>query len=314
MEIRRPRQGERSELAELVAESFADEMALSGVGLGSVRAQIRGIVTATSPPISLLYRAMGTTLEFWVAADRDRPLGCYALSGGPSLTISTVAVRPECRGRGIGRALMEHALERARRAGRRQVILKVLADNEPAVKLYRSLGMWEYDTQRTYTRRVPPHEPAPLGASRLRLASIERAHAALWPEVLRSSVPPEALQFSDTYKAEYLSNAAARWLAERSASAPAVRRSLLLDGEVAGFLCVRSAASLPVAEVSAPLYLPSARPLLPDVLGAAAALAAQSGRPRCRLYLSELRPEGWAAAEELGYEFERSWLYMYREV
>ncbi len=54
--------------------------------------------------------------------------------------IEAVAVLPEARGRGVGRALMSQALEEARRAGRRRVALYVVEGNEPAVRLYASLG------------------------------------------------------------------------------------------------------------------------------------------------------------------------------
>ncbi len=54
--------------------------------------------------------------------------------------IEAVAVLPEARGRGVGRALMSRALEEARRAGRRRVALYVVEGNEPAVRLYTSLG------------------------------------------------------------------------------------------------------------------------------------------------------------------------------
>lgn len=47
-------------------------------------------------------------------------------------------------GRGIGRALMEACLECARKAGFVQVELEVVADNEAALGLYRSLGFVEW--------------------------------------------------------------------------------------------------------------------------------------------------------------------------
>lgn len=54
--------------------------------------------------------------------------------------IGNVVVRPDYRGRGIGRALMEAALDEARRQGAHWVGLEVRADNEVACGLYRKLG------------------------------------------------------------------------------------------------------------------------------------------------------------------------------
>ena len=49
-------------------------------------------------------------------------------------------VREAARGRGLGRALTEAVLERARERGCRRVELDVNSENPPALALYRSLG------------------------------------------------------------------------------------------------------------------------------------------------------------------------------
>ncbi len=54
--------------------------------------------------------------------------------------ILSVAVHPDFRGRGIGRALVEAALDRLRRAGAGCVKLEVRPTNIPAVRLYEKLG------------------------------------------------------------------------------------------------------------------------------------------------------------------------------
>jgi ribosomal protein S18 acetylase RimI-like enzyme len=49
-------------------------------------------------------------------------------------------VREEVRGRGIGRALLEAALERFAARGLTEVSVSTFPDNEGALRLYRSLG------------------------------------------------------------------------------------------------------------------------------------------------------------------------------
>ena len=49
-------------------------------------------------------------------------------------------VRDDARGKGLGRALTEAVLERARERGCRRVELDVNSENPPALALYRSLG------------------------------------------------------------------------------------------------------------------------------------------------------------------------------
>ncbi|HSP89738.1 MAG TPA: ribosomal protein S18-alanine N-acetyltransferase [Vicinamibacterales bacterium] len=56
------------------------------------------------------------------------------------LQINNVAVRPECRRLGAGRALVEAALEHGRGAGARTALLEVRASNVAAQRLYASLG------------------------------------------------------------------------------------------------------------------------------------------------------------------------------
>lgn len=54
--------------------------------------------------------------------------------------IQGLAVDAELRGRGVGRALVEAACERARRAGARRITLRVLGHNAPARALYERCG------------------------------------------------------------------------------------------------------------------------------------------------------------------------------
>jgi ribosomal protein S18 acetylase RimI-like enzyme len=54
--------------------------------------------------------------------------------------VMAIAVRPEARGRGIGRALLAHAGAEARAAGVRRLRLFVHARNEAALALYRAAG------------------------------------------------------------------------------------------------------------------------------------------------------------------------------
>jgi ribosomal-protein-alanine N-acetyltransferase len=54
--------------------------------------------------------------------------------------VVTLAVRPDARRHGVGRALLRHLLSEAGRRRLREVLLEVRADNEPALALYRSAG------------------------------------------------------------------------------------------------------------------------------------------------------------------------------
>lgn len=77
-----------------------------------------------------------------------------AVPRGPERAhLARVVVRPDARGRGLGRALVEVVLARAAAAGFRRVTLYVCSDNVVATRLYTRLG---------FVRADPPPEDPPL--------------------------------------------------------------------------------------------------------------------------------------------------------
>jgi [ribosomal protein S18]-alanine N-acetyltransferase len=72
--------------------------------------------------------------------------------------IANLAVSPDGWGSGIGRALLDAALDEGARRGARAVYLEVRDSNERARRLYRSRGFEEVGRRRRYYRR--PDEDA----------------------------------------------------------------------------------------------------------------------------------------------------------
>jgi GNAT superfamily N-acetyltransferase len=87
------------------------------------------------------------------ALDGDDAVGCCALlalaDGG--FEVAKMAVAEPYKGRGLGRALMAAAVERARAAGAPRLYLETNSGLAPALALYRSFGFAE----------VTPAEPSP---------------------------------------------------------------------------------------------------------------------------------------------------------
>lgn len=87
--------------------------------------------------------------RYAVAEEDGRPVGHafvepMGLEAVAHVVRLTICVHPGCRGRGIGRALMEDLMAWARRApGVEKVELLVRATNAPAIALYRKLGFEE---------------------------------------------------------------------------------------------------------------------------------------------------------------------------
>lgn len=64
--------------------------------------------------------------------------------------VTTIAVQPEARGKGIGRALMERILVDAAKLGMSCATLEVRISNEKALKLYESLGFVHSGVRKNY--------------------------------------------------------------------------------------------------------------------------------------------------------------------
>ncbi|MFE1175448.1 GNAT family N-acetyltransferase [Streptomyces sp. NPDC058773] len=80
----------------------------------------------------------------FVAVDRDGcPVGFAAVSYAPwnrRLAIEDIEVAPAHRGKGVGRALLGHAVEFARECGAGHLWLEVTNINAPAIHAYRRMG------------------------------------------------------------------------------------------------------------------------------------------------------------------------------
>jgi ribosomal-protein-alanine N-acetyltransferase len=72
---------------------------------------------------------------------------------GDEVHILNLAVHPQRRRSGVGRALVELVLQEAREHGARVVTLEVRRENTTAMALYRSLGFHERGVRRNYYGR-----------------------------------------------------------------------------------------------------------------------------------------------------------------
>lgn len=86
--------------------------------------------------------------RLFVATEGDEVVGTYSLlvmdnlakRGAPSGVVEDVGVMPEWQGRGVGRAMMAHALEECRKAGCYKLTLSSNEKRVAAHGFYESLG------------------------------------------------------------------------------------------------------------------------------------------------------------------------------
>ena len=83
----------------------------------------------------------------FLASDAGHVVGCvgYKPLGGGACELKRLYVRPAFRGRGIARALCDHAIFEAKRKGYMVMRLDTLERLEAAVRLYKELDFVEID-------------------------------------------------------------------------------------------------------------------------------------------------------------------------
>lgn len=146
--IRQARDEELDIVASLIVDAYAEFAARMSPDAWSSFAQDIANVRGRMSDAELLVavregRLVGSVTMFadWRGAQAD------------TVGVRLLAVVPDERGTGVGRALMEHCIDRARERGKDRVVLTVAQDMESARDLYEKLGFV----------REPEldHEPAP---------------------------------------------------------------------------------------------------------------------------------------------------------
>lgn len=129
---------------ERTARILADLPPTGTVYVAQRAGQIVGTATLVlePPPPPVLWPVLRRRLSVWESLRALLLLTSLGSSSPDAATgvIEAVAVLPQARGRGVGRALVTAAMAAARRAGRTRVALYVVEGNNAAVRLYASLG------------------------------------------------------------------------------------------------------------------------------------------------------------------------------
>jgi RimJ/RimL family protein N-acetyltransferase len=108
------------------------------------------------PPVDVEARAAKWALDGdFVAEVQGEIVGeIHVGTSGHGFGEIGMMVACDWRGRGVGTALMEHAIAWAREQGLHKLALDVFAHNEPALALYRKLGFVEEGRRVKHYRRA----------------------------------------------------------------------------------------------------------------------------------------------------------------
>ncbi len=99
--------------------------------------------------------------DLWLLAKIDgRAVGVVLMSVvplRPAVELVYVGVTPDARGNGLGRHLVEVAIDRTRACGRDHVLLAVDQRNHYALEIYHALGFVETDRRHAWIRALHPN-------------------------------------------------------------------------------------------------------------------------------------------------------------
>jgi len=131
------------------------------------------------------------TLEGFVWIEDSKIVGNLTLTAdlvrGNRYYISNVAVKQEYQRHGIARALMQAALEHARRQHARSVVLNVQPKNEGAIKLYSDLGFKTLEMRGEWALAAIPLRLPAMTITELRPMRLSDARAV--SELIRAATP-----------------------------------------------------------------------------------------------------------------------------
>lgn len=134
-------------LADLLSELFALEADFQP----NRENQLRGLrLIHESPDIGQLFVLR---VDGRVAGMANALFTVSTAQGTKVLLLEDVIVSQACRGRGLGRRLVEHVCAWAKAAGMTRVTLLADQDNAPALAFYQSLG-FDFSAMRVLRRRL----------------------------------------------------------------------------------------------------------------------------------------------------------------
>ena len=101
-----------------------------------------GLVVPWNDPHRDILRKLKLQRDLFLVGRLDGRLVATAMAGyeGHRGWINYLAVSPECRGRGLGREMMDEAEARLRALGCPKINLQVRADNAEAIGFYERIG------------------------------------------------------------------------------------------------------------------------------------------------------------------------------
>lgn len=189
---------------------FAEEISGRGMDIRQELSQYKTLMPFIKV-LSIFSRTFRYTFDGFVYENPDREIvaSVNIVNLFSKWEIGMVATHPDYRRKGLARNLVNQAIQHAKKNDAKICTLDVLAENEPAYKLYRSLGFTHYDsstevklTPEKLNELTPPEPVFPEGYNLSIMKSSKENREAQYELALRET-PEEVQNYSPIEKQRY---------------------------------------------------------------------------------------------------------------
>jgi RimJ/RimL family protein N-acetyltransferase len=299
--LRRFRRSDASGLASLLDRHFPEENRLLGLRPSEFQ---KIIVRAFRPDLRILVALVrlvhGPIFDlFVVEVDGQIAATAYLVYLRSAGYIGMVMVDDPYRRRGYAAEVVRACIDHAGRSGRKYALLDVLANNQPALRLYEKLGFHEIQRGRYFSlelgqRRSAP--PAPGAGETIR--PFERHDADALVRIAAAELPPAVAEVLPVSASDFTSAG----LAARAFQSETEAWVVGPRGRPQGFVRATVAPAMEAANLTHPILDPT----LPEELGNrlvdhALAWAAAKGAPRIVTEIRGSVPKAEAALRHAGF-------------
>lgn len=256
MTVREYRKGDSAGVTELWRSNPSDEYPLLGLDPDAVGAVMR---KTESPGIRFLMgmaRLFGRPIIIVLIVDiGGRVRGTTLLSfNAESGYVSGVVVDTSVRRQGQAQAMLRACDDLYRKYRRPYVALDVLAQNDPALRLYARWGYVTLREQVWLARNLSPETPLPSPSGTTRIRPCAKRDGAVLARLDNALMPPEVRQVLPRHRGDFrvpgiaqsvLQSETEAWVAE-------------VNGRPVGFLRSTVSHLMQAANLSSPLFAPEA--------------------------------------------------------
>jgi ribosomal protein S18 acetylase RimI-like enzyme len=221
--IRDLKKSDADDLLRFLTDYFPEENAILGFRPDGFYRVIARVFRWDLRIVLGLLRLFGRRIFRFLVIEEDGHVVATTLVTLPprAAYISTVAVDPAYRRRGLARALLEEARTTGRKAGRTYVALDVLAENTPARTLYDALGYRPLRENRFMVCETAPTGPPPAVPG---LRPFDRRDTKALLEIGRRAQPPQVAEVLPLSQQRFntagaidraLNSASSQWVIDR---------------------------------------------------------------------------------------------------